>query len=1232
MKRLLLLASLFLVTNSIHGQILTFDFAGLGGSEATANSNSNDAGLSSSTISRGAGLTASANGDRFNATSWATGSIANAISGNDYMEFTITPTAGNQFSVSSIVFQIQRSGTGLTAIALRNSLDGYAANLDGEKAITDNANISQTVTFTFTQTNSSTAVTYRLYGYAEATGGTGGPEGAGNDIVVNGSVSSTGPSISVSPASTNFGTSAVNTPTAATTYSISGSNLTGAPGNITITPPNSDFQVSIDNISFGNTIDIAFSSATLNSTDFYVRFNPQSAGAKSGNLGFSGGGLSTSPTISVSGTGLAGSELSDVVVASGFNEPENIAYASNQATDATDVNSVEVARFTLRDGGSGLNDADALATTLTAISFSVSNHTLLRRIALYDGTTELGEVAAAATVDFSSLSVVASDNASKDFSIRVTFAATVTDRQQFSFTVSSVTANGTGSLFAAANGGAAASSTTGDRNKIQVTATALAFVQQPSNVGTGNNMTPAVTISANDALGNRDTDFTGNVQIISTGTLTGSPVIVAAASGLATFSTLSHSATGTGLTLTAQRNPNNDWDITSNTFSVAIVPAVGEIVINQMSPEYASASEEYVEIVNLTNKTFDLSFVKLVYQSSSGNNGSAGGTLSGMLQPYSFWLLSPNATVNVGQTASLARDGSFTAGFAGSAGQIGLQLVSDNTTLDAVGYGTLTGGFREGTAASSPPADGGIKRTIDGNDTNDNSADFSTVTNANIKLRNSNSRIAIAGANLPTGTYSNVVVTGNHILDAAINVNNQLELVNGTLTTGGNLTLKSSSTRTAQVVGGTNTSVTGNVTVERFLPWQSANNDGYRFVGHPMRNNPVLNTVGNLPTANNTVIVYNEAANNGNGAYVGVNDRTVVWPQGTAYGIWTNAENTISFTGELQLSDVDPIVLSNSGSGWLYIANPFPSVVDFNAVTRNNVNNAKYRWIKDNTGQGNGNWGSYAGGIGSNGGSRQIAPGQGFMVKTTGAGQASIAFPASSRINSDTVTFARTGNLGDVYRVKIEKISNQSSMETVVRFTNQATGQFDSDFDAYFLSDFSNTSPDLYSTDAQGTKYSIQSLPVLGNQTVIIPLGLETFGAGAFSFQFDASGMVNPADVRLEDQREGTFTQVIPGQNITISSGSQDNPNRFRLHFNSMLSTSVQPHASLALSVYTFEGNLFVNGITRGELRITDLSGRTVYHQKQQTFGEAIRPGLAKGAYLVQVNTSEGSKFVKVIF
>lgn len=169
--------------------ILEFEFEGISGDEQSYETASHVAAIQSSTISRGAGLTPSQNSDRFNATNWATTSIANAVSGNDYMEFTITPAIGYQFNVSKIFFQIQRSGTGLSGIALRSSVDNYTADLDGVKTVADITS-TQSFTFNFEQQNSALPVTYRLYGYAEATSGSAGiGDGSGSDIVVTGQIS-----------------------------------------------------------------------------------------------------------------------------------------------------------------------------------------------------------------------------------------------------------------------------------------------------------------------------------------------------------------------------------------------------------------------------------------------------------------------------------------------------------------------------------------------------------------------------------------------------------------------------------------------------------------------------------------------------------------------------------------------------------------------------------------------------------------------------------------------------------------------------------------------------------------------------------------------------------------------------------------------------------------------------------------------------------------------------------
>ncbi|MES2780573.1 MAG: hypothetical protein V4651_11805, partial [Bacteroidota bacterium] len=283
--------------------------------------------------------------------------------------------------------------------------------------------------------------------------------------------------------------------------------------------------------------------------------------------------LTTPGTSSQLTTGSANSNASDIIIHTSFTEPSNIDYAGTEEnTDLTSGNSVEVAKFTLRDGGATA-DADANGTTLTAITLSITNASVLRRLALYNGSTELAEAAVSGnTISFSGLTLAATDNGSQDFSLRASFVSTVTDNSQFSFAITSVTANPTGSTFVAADGGAAASSTASDRNRIEVTATVLTFIQNAINVNINVAMSPAATVSANDANGNRDLDYVTNVSITSTGTLSGTPVSVTSVSGLATFSTLTHTASGTGLQLTAASG--SITPATSSTFDIIVPPTV----------------------------------------------------------------------------------------------------------------------------------------------------------------------------------------------------------------------------------------------------------------------------------------------------------------------------------------------------------------------------------------------------------------------------------------------------------------------------------------------------------------------------------------------------------------------------------------------------------------------------------------------------------------------------------
>ncbi|HVG13566.1 MAG TPA: lamin tail domain-containing protein [Chitinophagaceae bacterium] len=208
--------------------------------------------------------------------------------------------------------------------------------------------------------------------------------------------------------------------------------------------------------------------------------------------------------------------------------------------------------------------------------------------------------------------------------------------------------------------------------------------------------------------------------------------------------------------------------------------APGEIVINQLSPDYSNASDEYVELVNTTNKTFYLSDLAFAYQSAAGTS-KISAFLTGKLNPHAYWLLSPNASVSAGKTAGLTRDGSINPGLALNA-QIAILRKADNVIIDAVAYGNVTDGeYIEGRPAIAPAVDGGIKRKIQGMDNNNNNSDFIQVSNTEIELSNSTSLLANEGALIPGGSFSRLYVTGDASISGGVSIDDKVVLIKGRL-------------------------------------------------------------------------------------------------------------------------------------------------------------------------------------------------------------------------------------------------------------------------------------------------------------------------------------------------------------------------------------------------------------------------------------------------------------------
>ena len=127
------------------------------------------------------------------------------------------------------------------------------------------------------------------------------PRNSASPVLACGAIA---PSLTVTGTIADFGNIFIGSNSVSQSYNLSGANLTGAPGNITVTSPSTDFQVSNDNTIWGASTTIAYTTATLTATAVWVRFTPQSAGLKTGNVTNVGGGVTVSVDVPVSGTGV----------------------------------------------------------------------------------------------------------------------------------------------------------------------------------------------------------------------------------------------------------------------------------------------------------------------------------------------------------------------------------------------------------------------------------------------------------------------------------------------------------------------------------------------------------------------------------------------------------------------------------------------------------------------------------------------------------------------------------------------------------------------------------------------------------------------------------------------------------------------------------------------------------------------------------------------------------------
>ncbi|PKQ68609.1 T9SS type A sorting domain-containing protein [Raineya orbicola] len=172
---------------------------------------------------------------------------------------------------------------------------------------TDNSTFSASLNVAYNSgTLSATTIYVRIAASAPAGPVSGNVANAGGgattqNVAVSGTVNPLTPALTVTPASLSGFSTSSGTPSGSQTYTLSGSSLTPASGNITVTAP-ANFEVSTDNSTFSASLNVAYNSGTLSATTIYVRIAASApVGPVSGNVANAGGGATTQ-NVAVSGT------------------------------------------------------------------------------------------------------------------------------------------------------------------------------------------------------------------------------------------------------------------------------------------------------------------------------------------------------------------------------------------------------------------------------------------------------------------------------------------------------------------------------------------------------------------------------------------------------------------------------------------------------------------------------------------------------------------------------------------------------------------------------------------------------------------------------------------------------------------------------------------------------------------------------------------------------------------
>lgn len=442
-------------------------------------------------------------------------------------------------------------------------------------------------------------------------------------------------------------------------------------------------------------------------------------------------------------------------------------------------------------------------------------------------------------------------------------------------------------------------------------------------------------------------------------------------------------------------------------------------------------------------------------------------------------------------------------------------------------------------------------------------------------------------------SMNNLTITsGNVQVDAGAEVS-----INGTAGLGGDekFTIESTSvSSTASVIF--NTAPANTITIQRY----------YTAAEWHLFGVPVSGITANDLYLNDSPDVWITKFGEASNSWTYITNLDDALNQNSGYMYWIDGavDQTINFTGNITASD-QSTSLTNSGSGWNALGNPFTSALDWdlgiwdpNTITTGTV----YVWDQDYDVDGeyitwNGSAGNLSNGI--------IPLGQGFFVEASNAGNFTI--PEAARAHNNQAFYKSVEEDEPSQYVRLQLVGENCGNTVFVGFPENGTEEFDYRGDA--TKRFSTSpSPQLFIME-NGVKLSTNANTPLSDEVKTVPLHLVQILEGNYSLTISDLDQLPNIKITLEDLKTGITQDLIRNNIYDFDALPDDNPERFLLHFMSSPDGIDNYEPDLIIDIYSYGKDIYVHSTKDGvnnkaNVFIYDLIGRKIVTQNIQ--GEAL--------------------------